>query len=72
MNGSLNAFSIDHIVRKDICSVCRGPAKDCKWIQCKEISEKHNPLHKCGGHKLQPKCVGCNEAENNCTCKKSN
>mgnify|MGYP001576272423 FL=1 len=69
MNGSLNPFGIDHIIRKDICSVCRGPAKDWKCMQCGEVTEKHNPLHKCGGHKLQPKCTGCDKAENNCTCK---
>lgn len=62
-------LNLEHIIRKDRCSVCRGEAKDWKCVQCAVVSAKHNPLHGCGSNKVQPKCVGCDRPEDLCTCK---
>jgi len=50
------------------CSKCGGPSEGYKCDMCGAEAMEHDISHDCGSDHCMPKCLGCDEAEMNCTC----
>lgn len=50
------------------CKKCHGRTEGYKCDLCGATAEEHDPEHSCGGEHCMPKCMGCQEAEELCTC----
>lgn len=62
---------MEHIFRGDKCKKCGGKAPGWKCPKCGGVSDNFDPFHwqKCRFQtKMQAECLGCREAEDNCTC----
>ncbi|OGZ34900.1 MAG: hypothetical protein A2174_00315 [Candidatus Portnoybacteria bacterium RBG_13_41_18] len=64
--------NIKNIISSKICSHCGGETDGWRCAVCGQEAAQYDPLHKCGGGKFQPKCKACGQAEDNCTCAKTN
>ena len=61
-----------NVISSKKCSKCGGPADGWKCSECGKTSDHFDPTHwrECDrGGKMKVKCKGCQEAEDNCTCK---
>ena len=49
------------------CTTC-GASAGYKCSMCGAEATAHDQDHSCGSTYCQPKCSGCDEASDNCTC----
>ncbi len=50
------------------CKKCGGDTAGHKCDMCGTEADAHDDTHSCGGEHCMPKCSGCDEAEEKCTC----
>ncbi|MFA4872471.1 MAG: hypothetical protein WC659_00850 [Patescibacteria group bacterium] len=50
------------------CTTCGVSAEGWKCSMCGAEADEHDSHHSCGGSYCQPKCSGCDEASDNCSC----